>query len=131
MKNRPNIRLYTPKNQEIFHDMLKSIDWKLIFGNCDTNGCYNKFIEQLTVAYNESFPLTKISRRAFKDKKWFTNSLKQSCKYKNHLYKQWVHSKTDYGHKNYVAYKKVYQKELKIIEEAIISKITPEIFSIW
>ena len=97
-KDRPLIRLFTTKNKDNFSAELSSINWNDVFGESkDVNVCYNKFLSMIQLNYDKCFPLTRISRRANRDKQWVTPALKNSIKSKNALYKKWVMSgeKTD------------------------------------
>ena len=52
---------------------------------------YNTFTEKLTKIYNTTCPIIKqkiVNKRP--DKPWMTNSLKQACKKKNLLYRQFL-----------------------------------------
>ena len=46
-------------------------------------------------AFNQSFTLTKLSRKRLKNKKWITSALKKSSTVKNKLYKKWITSRND------------------------------------
>ena len=77
INSRPCMRLYTPKNKEKFSQTLESVDWSSILYSCkDVNLCFNKFILIINDSVNNCFPLTRQSRRAFKDKIWITTGVK-------------------------------------------------------
>jgi len=110
-KERPFIRLFTPKNKEKFNRALSDINWNVVFnGSNDVNDCYNKFIALLKLNYENCFPLTQMSRRAYRDKPWITPALKISSKHKNALYKKWISSGNKQDENVYKMYKKVYNK---------------------
>ncbi|MGK2862648.1 MAG: RNA-directed DNA polymerase [Chitinophagaceae bacterium] len=111
--DRPLIRLYTDKNKHIFQQCLVNTDWgNLLYLNDDVNDCYNIFISTIKNYYEQSFPLTRMSRRASKDKKWITTSkgLKISIKHKNKLYEKWILTKNPTDEIVYKTYKKYYEK---------------------
>lgn len=112
--DRPKIRIFNDKNKKHFSDMVESIDWQLIFNNSDdVNFCYQKFIDVLMSAFERAFPLTQISRRASKNKPWFTASLRKSRSRKMLLYNKWLKSKNPYDYETYINYVKIYKNLLK------------------
>jgi len=74
---------------------------------------YNNFISVLTKSYDKCFPLTRVSRKRFKDKKWITPGLIKSSDHKNKLYKNWITTKLPQDRAKYLSYKRVYNKLLK------------------
>ena len=116
-KERPQIRLFTENNKMKFSQCLQSINWRDVFsGSQDVNYCYDRYITVLNSAYEQSFPLVKLSRRAMHDKKWFTTALKNSCKKKNQLYKKWLSSRSLADELNFKQYKKVFKSIAKKAE---------------
>ena len=110
IKERPLIRLYTLKNCNRFRDLLSAVDWSALFdGSDDVDICYNIFINKLTMMYEDSFPLTRMSRRAFKDKKWITSAIKTSSKQKSVLYKKWIVSGNKSDEIKYKKYKNIFK----------------------
>ena len=124
IRNRPFIRLYTEKNKEIFRQKITNINWENNFySNNNVNDCFNTFITVITNIINESFPLTRQSRRAFRDKKWMSRGLKISCIKKNNLYKKWRATNELNDEVEYKSYKKVYSKLIKKAETLHYSKL--------
>ena len=81
--NRPLIRLHTKKNRQQFQDKLSLTNWSdALYCSDNVNSLYNTFITIIKEIYENCFPLTRLSRRAMRDKKWFTNGLKNSIKEK-------------------------------------------------
>ena len=73
MQDRPLIRLYNEKNKHTFQNALSQVNWQnILYLVDDVNICYNNFICEVKKCYESSFPLTRLSRRAYKDKKWFS-----------------------------------------------------------
>jgi len=62
---------------------------------CDTNVAYDNFFSTLQLCYDKSFPLTRLSRRAYRDRKWRTKGLKVSHSKKDKLYKIWLVTSSD------------------------------------
>src|SRR5437867_1649430 len=106
VKLRPLIRVHSPTNTTLFQNSLNNCDWSLkVTTVCDTNTAYDNFVSILDEIYNKCFPLTRVSRKCFKNKKWVTKEVKKSSEIKNRLYKKWIISKnlTDKtAYKNYV-----------------------------
>lgn len=120
---RPLIRLFTKKNKIKFQECLSEVDWRcLLYDHNDINLCYNNFITTLLSHYNKCFPLTRISRRACRDKKWITVGLKNSSRVKNKLYEKWRKSRNKEDEEKYKAYKKVFIKVLKSAEISYYNK---------
>ena len=88
--------------------------WKIVTGRplictiTNPNEAYNKFAEISKRVFDENFPLVRLSRRAFKDKKWMTSGLKKSCNKKNKLYFKWITSKRKEDERNYKVYKNIF-----------------------
>ena len=115
--SRPYIRLYTKENKQKFHDKLKSVNWThTLYSNYDVNQCFNEFISIVKKLHDASFPLTRMSRRACKDKKWITKGLKISCNNKNNLYKKWLQTRSKIDEEKYNEYKKCFKKIAKSAE---------------
>ena len=109
LNQRPLIRIISPKNINNFRNDLENCDWEtLICTITNPNEAYNKFAEILKRVFDENFPLVRLSRRAFKDKKWMTSGLKKSCNKKNKLYFKWITSKRKEDERNYKVYKNIF-----------------------
>lgn len=116
-RDRPYIRLHTAKNKMKFSQNLKEINWAEEFRDSqDVNFCYDHFILKIKSAYEQSFPLVKLSRRALHDKEWFTGALKNSCMQKNQLYKKWLSSGSVTDEINFKQYRKVFKSLVKKAE---------------
>merc|ERR1712055_931573 len=89
-KKRPFVRLFTEKNKKLFADKLHE-EAPLINTNdlTDPNRAYNIFSNNYLRLFNKYFPLTKLSKKASKDKPHITSGIKVSIKYKNKLYKKY------------------------------------------
>src|SRR5437867_911933 len=95
------------------------MDWFATFSNTtDVNVCYESFVNQLTVIYNQCFPLVRISRKAYKNKSWFTKELRNLLCEKNRLFKGWRKSADERDRLIYISFKKKYNNTCRL------SKIT-------
>ena len=72
---------------------LKETNWNEILASEDVNDMYDTFTANLKNIYNTTCPVTVTKQklvRKMPDKPWMTNSLKQACKKKNLLYRQFL-----------------------------------------
>ena len=114
---RPFIRVHNTTNKLAFEAKLESTDWtNAVYNINDVNLAFDSFSKMLTNNYHNSFPLTKISKKANKDKKWITKGLKTSCCRKNELYKIWLNSQNVDDKNKYVNYKRTLSRALKSAE---------------
>ncbi len=114
MSNRPSIRLFSELNKANFKNELSKINWYDVFQNsCNANECYDNLIAGLTEIFNQCFPLTRISRKAYRNKLWFSVDLKKIYDQKNTLYKKWSISRSYSDKEIYLKCKKEYQKHCK------------------
>ena len=124
MSLRPMIRLFSPSCKRSFSADLENIDWCSLFESCsNANTCYDVFIYHITELFNKHFPLVRVSRKAYKNKEWFSASLRNSLNKKNYYYKQWLLSKGYSDHAKYIEYKKLYQKSCKAAKVAYYNNI--------
>ena len=107
---RPLIRIFSEKNKETFCSMLQSAEWDMVYNQNDTNAAYNNFINIVTDAYEQSFTITRLSRKRLKDKPWITKGLKKSSRIKNNLYRKWLISQSPDDESEYKSYKKIFKK---------------------
>ena len=115
--DRPLTRIFSTANKNTFTNHLMRYDWNLNVLNCDdVNVAYNNFISALTDSYDKSFPLCRISRKRFKDKKWVTQGIRKSSENKNRLYKAWMKSKDPTDKEKYRNYSKIFNNILYLAE---------------
>ena len=76
--------------------------WEDINNSKDVNEAYDLFEKRCHQLYDKHFPLT-LKRQAKPGKSWMNDSLLQSIRYKNRLYKQVLHKPS---HENKTKYKK-------------------------
>ena len=78
-------RVFSKANKVKFANDLASTDWSVVFDQQDANCACKAFSAIVTKLFESNFPLVKISRARYRDKKWFTSGLRKSCLYKNKL----------------------------------------------
>jgi len=118
INERPLIRLFTPNNKQKFANELSNYDWDSnVCSLTNVDASYDKFTSVLTTAFENSFPLTRISRKRYKDKKWVTAGIRRSSETKLQLYKSWKLSNNHIDRDKYKSYVKVYNKLLKRAED--------------
>ena len=134
--DRPQIRLFSAKNKQAFAKELASVKWEETIQTLQ-NPCeaYEMFHKILTEIYNKNFPVTRISRKRIKDKKWITPDLKKSSGEKNMLYSKWLKTKSLVNEQKYKQYKTVFNKISKAAEtnyyNDIFSNRSTSIKQIW
>jgi hypothetical protein len=84
---RPVIRIYGEKNMSKFKELIANSDWEDFYNIDDANSALNIFYNTYNKAFNDAFPLKKLSIKRAKDKRWITTALKTSIKTKDTLYK--------------------------------------------
>ena len=115
MSKRPYIRIFSSSNKIKFNDMVKAVDWEEnILDTNDVNVYYNAFADKLLEIHNSCFPLTRISRKAYKNKSWCTADLRSMLYEKNRLYRIWNLTLDDKDKSLYVLHKKLYENHCKI-----------------
>ncbi len=88
------IRLYSKENIFKFSTQLSQSNWDIVLKCQDANLAYVKFMKIYDLAFNQAFPLVRLSRKRAKDKKWFATGLKKSKQTELRFYKQKVRSPT-------------------------------------
>ncbi len=74
------IRLYTEKKIFKFRTQLSQSNWDIIPKCQDANLAHVEFMKIYDFAFNQAFPLVRLSRKRAKGKKWFTAGLKKANK---------------------------------------------------
>src|SRR3989442_909076 len=74
-----------------FNEKLNLVDWNETLTDArDVNVCYDAFADKLLEIHNSCFPLTRISRKAYKNKSWYNPTLRSMLYEKNRLYRNWI-----------------------------------------
>ena len=71
------IRIFSERNQQAFNTKPSKADLSPAY-DADVNCSYSNFIKILNDAFEECFPLTRLSRKRMKDKPWITSALKKA-----------------------------------------------------
>jgi hypothetical protein len=114
---RPMIRLYSDKNTYKFKILLSRSNWKTVLKCQDANIAHVEFMKIYNLAFNEAFPLVRLSRKRAKDKKWFTAGLRKSKQTELRFYKQKVKSPTASNICKYKRYWSIYAKCVQAAEQ--------------
>ena len=91
----------------------------------NVNAKFDYFQSKLIMAFNESFPLVRKSRKRAKDKKWMSQGLRVSIRQKDRLYKKKIQSPTQHNIDRYKDYKSSVDTLIKAAE----TKYYQELFS--
>jgi len=106
-EQRPSVRLFTNKSKISFMNDLCKINWNgEVLLHEDPSEAYNNFHKLFAETYETNFPLTKVSRRGYRDKHWITPGLKIASRRKNSLYLKWLQSRNPADNLKYKQYKK-------------------------
>ena len=88
---RPYVRIYSERNIEKYKKYLETEDiWSKFNQETATEKATDEYIKIVNTGHDMYFPLTQISIKRYKDKKWITKGIKVSCKVKNQLYKKYL-----------------------------------------
>ena len=121
LPKRPLIRLISPANILNFKTAIQNDNLlNSVSSIDDPNKSYNLLIKILDEYFEKYFPLTRLSRRACKDKIWITAGLKKSSNTKNKLYLKWLKSKNTNDESIYLNYKRIYYNLIKEAESNYI-----------
>lgn len=89
----------------LYYDLLEQ-DWTLVYRENNVDCAFKNFLRIFTIAYDKNCPICQISKnnKAIKSP-WITNGLKNACKKKNNLYKQFIRLRTEESEYRYKMYK--------------------------
>ena len=98
-------RLTNERNINTFIIYLVNADWKEKYDSDDINCMYNTFTEIMTELYQSYCPIIyeKVKRNR-PDKPWMTNGLKNACRKKNLLHKEFLKTRTIVSEEKYNKY---------------------------
>ena len=112
-------RVVNDRNLNAMANKLKETNWNEVLASEDVNDMYNTFSAKLKNIYNTTCPVTvskqKLGRK-MPDKPWLTNSLKQACKKKNLLYRQFLKKGSTASEERYNNYKNKLTGRLRYCE---------------
>ncbi len=104
---RPLIRIFGDKNTSVFKNKLDEIRWAELEDIEEYNQAFTWFTIKINKAFNESFPLIKLSIKKSKDKKWLTPGLLIRIRHYHKLYKQFINNPTLARKVRYTRYKSI------------------------
>ena len=132
---RHNTRIFSDKNIVRFRSILAQAKWDDVIDNSDTNICYDLFNTKYCAAFNEAFPVTRVSRKRAKDKKWMTSGLRTSIKHKNKLYRRLLRKPNEINKVVYKEYKNKLTTLIRKCEKDYYSQLLHDakndVRSIW
>ena len=101
---RPLVRIFSEKNKEKFKDILQKMNLNNKVKDKTVDQSMEIFYNELSNAYNRSFPYVRLSRKRAKDKPWVTTCLKRSINEKHKLFKKYLINRTPENEANYRNY---------------------------
>ena len=113
---RPMIRLQGPKNIKKFTDQLKN-SFQDVLNEQQPDKILDLIYEKYNTAYENSFPMVRLSRKRMKDKKWITAGIRESIHKKAGLYKQYLNHPSPENKEKYRKYRNILTKIIKRAEE--------------
>ena len=81
------VRIYSQQSKNTFKKLLTDVNWDAELKHKNVNEAMLAFNQKITIAYNQSFPFKRLSRKRAKDKPWITTGLKESIQQKHLLFK--------------------------------------------
>ena len=88
-------RIYSTQNFDNFKSKLYDVSWNSVFETSDCNEKYNCFMHIVSDLHNRCFPITSIKINPLKDSKpWITQTILNSVKKKNTMYKNYLNTKS-------------------------------------
>ena len=106
----------------VMRNNLKETNWNEILASEDVNDMYDTFTAKLKNIYNSTCPVTVTKQklvRKMPDKPWMTHSLKQACKKKNLLYRQFLKKRSVASEERYKTYKNKLTGMLRYCEKIL------------
>ncbi len=111
------------KNILKLKNILSRSNWKVVLECLDASKALSEFMEIYNKAFQDAFPLVRLSCKRTKDKKWFTVEMCKSKQSEQKLYKLKVRSPTQINIAKDKKYKSMYSKCLKSAEEHYIQDL--------
>ena len=101
---RPLVRIFSEKNKEKFKDILQKMNLNNKVKDKTVDQSMEIFYNDLSNAYNRSFPYVRLSCKRAKDKPWVTTCLKRSINEKHKLFRKYLINRTPENEANYRNY---------------------------
>ena len=132
---RPMIRIYSSKNINNFQNDLARTDWTSINNCISLDDGIATLTNTLSDLSDKHFPLTRCSRKNFKDKCWINKELKEYISVKNNLFFKFKETKNKADEVAYKLYKKELDRKLNLHRDLYFQNIMDARFnsikSIW
>ena len=123
---RPYERIYSKKNIEAFKTEVKNCSWNEVLNSSETNEAFEKFNKIFCQKLNCCLPMTKISKKSIKNKRWVTAGCRKSIETKHKLYKKWIKTRNTKDEGVYKTYAKKLKTILRMAEKNYYSDLLNE-----
>ena len=91
-----------------FKNDLGSIDWSDVYHAQDSDSAYEHFLSIFSSSYNHHFPLKlKTTVKPKKNQPWITQSIINSCLFKNRLHRRFVRNPSETNERRYKTYRNI------------------------
>nr|XP_049610262.1 uncharacterized protein LOC125988690 [Syngnathus scovelli] len=88
------------------HELMEQ-NWDAIYKENDVNNAYHKLMTIFTSLYNKHCPIKEYNKKTkYKNSPWLTKGLRNACKKKNLLYRNFIKQRTEGAEDKYKRYKK-------------------------
>ena len=111
-------KVINDNNLLTFKDKMAELDWLNVLNESNPQVAYTSFLNKLKSAYDEAFPLRLAGAKKPQKNKWLSESLKNSIKFKNKLYKKFKREPILFNKNKYHQYKKILRKALRSAEKS-------------
>ena len=118
-----SVRDISSNNVEMFKQCLNQLNWKTVYSERDVNVAYNELVKLFNEAYNKCCPLKRSMVKYNMAKPWFTSGLRNTCKKKNVLYKNFLKHKNRVTEVKYKRYKNKLTGILRKVEKDYYNKL--------
>ena len=123
-KTRQEIRILNRKNIQTFKSSLSNLNVTLDIENGNTSESnWEKFTEVFKSKFESAFPIQKISRKAVKNKSWFTDSIKRHIKIREKLYNTWKENRSPYNERQFKNYRNKVNNMIKKAKKDFYTKM--------
>jgi hypothetical protein len=111
------IRIMNEENLNSFTNALYENNWSDILECVNVNEAFSKFLDFFTRIYNKCIPLKRVKMvDKCNYKPWYTSGLKNACKKKNNLYKNFLKFRSVDSEQKYKKYKNKLPSILRSVE---------------
>ena len=129
------VRLFGDANMCTFRNYIQNVSWDQYYEAKDPNKSLEIFYKIYNDAFNNSFPLKRLSRNRAKDKKWITTNLRNCIKYRDNLYKKYLSRPTPENKEIHALYRNMLTSCLREAEDnyykELIKNENKTLFKLW